>query len=134
MKARIITEADYAILNNWCKTWNFPEIAQKDNNILPKYGLIISDKSGEDIIGGFLYLTDSVFAHPEWIVTNKSYKNKVDRKLAFKMLFDEFGIYAKTRGHSLFLMSVKDNFLIHTLQMCGFVKTDSIMTNLIKEI
>lgn len=132
LKSRIITELDYPLINEWCKDWGFPSVAIKD--LLPNYGVIIEDEENKGIWLGFVYLTDSFFAHPEWIISNKFYKNKSVRKLAFSRLFEELASYAKKNTKRVFLMSVKDQFLIKSLEAYGFNKADINMTNLIKEI
>ena len=131
-KARLITKKDYKIIGKWYKDWGFPDITSNPI-VLPKIGIIISYNS-QDVIAGFLYLTDSCFAHPEWIVINKEFRDKEVKIKAFQELFKQFESRAKKGGHKLFLMSVKDKFLIRSLKTIGFLETDKEMINLIKEL
>lgn len=131
MKSRQITESDYDLINSWCRDWRFPEIAQ-GGGTLPELGLVISDDEGNDICSGFIYLTDSIFAHPEWIISNRNYKNKQNRRAAITLLFQELTEHAKSRGRTVMLLSVKNPSLMKLLEEIGFFKTDTNMTNLIK--
>lgn len=131
--SRIIADKDYPIISKWCLDWKFPDLTLQPR-ILPKRGFIISDKEENDIICCFVYLTDSCFAHPEWVISNKSYNNKKNRFLAFRNLFKEVETYAKQNDKELLLMSVKDKSLLKSLTSINFITTDISMTNLIKRI
>ncbi len=132
LKIRKITQEDYSIISSWCKDWGFPDVTC-NQSALPATGFIVSDDE-QDIICGFLYLTDSIFAHPEWIISNKNYKNKLRRKEAFIRLFDGFKKETKLSGRSLLLMSVKNKNLMKNLREFGFAQTDTDMTNFILTI
>jgi hypothetical protein len=127
---RRITEEDFALITKWCKDWKFPDIVS-NLRALPERGYIASCDS-IDVFCGFLYLTDSLFAHPEWIISNKEVKDKDKRKQALKLLFAKMEEEAKELGHSIFLMSVKHPLLLKSLKEVGFEQTDKNMTNLIK--
>ena len=131
IEVRQITEEHWPVINEWCRDWSFSEIAQE--GLVPSYGAIAY--YGETpVYSGFVYLTDSIVAHPEWIVCNKNFTDKEVRKIAFKELFSAFESYAKDNGRSLLILSVKNQFLLKSLEEIGFNKTDVEMTNLIKQI
>jgi len=130
-KIKKVTPDDYAMLNSWYAAWGFSEIAV--DQVLPEYGAIV-EYQGVGIIAAFLFLTDSVIAHPEWIVTNKEFKHRKLYKLAFIELFKNLEEVAKAKNYHAFILSVKNSFLIKSLEGIGFRKTDTNMTNLIKEI
>jgi len=131
--SRVITAKDYPIISKWYLDWNFADLTTQPK-ILPKVGFIVSDKDGNDIIACFVYLTDSCFAHPEWIISDKNYKNRKNRLLAFRKLFEEVEAYAKQNDKELLLMSVKDRSLLKSLVSINFTTADIGMTNLIKKI
>jgi len=131
--SRVITDKDYSIISKWFLDWKFPDLTTMPK-LLPKGGFVISDKEGNDIICCFVYLTDSCFAHPEWVISNKNYKNKKNRLLAFKKLFEDVEAYAKQNDKELLLMSVTNRSLIKSLMNINFTVTDVAMTTLIKKI
>jgi hypothetical protein len=131
-KIRKITKEDYSIIGRWCKAWGFPDLTQQEA-LLPKNSFIVSCNE-IDVCCGFLYFTDSLFAHPEWIISNKEYKDKTTRKIAFKKLFEAMEDEAKKNGFGLFLMSVKDKSLMRFLKEIDFIETDTNMTNFLKKI
>lgn len=129
LRVKRIEKEDYPLLNSWYKSWGFPEMAVE--GVVSQFGLIVYN-GDEPILAAFLYLTDSITAHPEFLVVNKEYRNKEMKKLAFTRLFTEFEDYAKLHNYKNFIMSVKNPFLIKSLEDNGFFKTDINMTNLIK--
>ena len=131
--SRVITAADYPIISKWFLDWKFADLTTQPK-LLPKVGFIVSDKDGNDIIACFVYLTDSCFAHPEWIISDKNYKNRKNRFLAFRKLFEEVEIYAKQNEKEFLLMSVNNKSLIKSLTAINFSITDIAMTNLVKKI
>lgn len=131
-KVRRIEQKDFEIIAKWCKDWGFPDITSNPQ-ALPERGYIISCNE-INLFCGFLYLTDSLFAHPEWIISDKEVKDKKKRKQALELLFKTMEEEAKKLGYSIFLMSVKHPLLLKSLKDIGFAETDKNMTNLIKFI
>ena len=83
---RELNESDYDdILVGWWKQWKW-EPPQRD--FLPndgKGGIIVYDKE-TPVCAGFMYLTNSKVAWVDWIISNKEYTKKPQRKDAIKLL------------------------------------------------
>ena len=83
---RELNENDYdEILVGWWKQWGW-EPPQRD--FLPndgKGGIIVYDED-VPVCAGFMYITNSKAAWVDWIISNKEYTKKPQRKDAIKLL------------------------------------------------
>jgi len=83
---RELTHTDYDdILLGWWKQWGW-EPPQRD--FLPnngKGGVIVFDED-VPVCAGFMYMTNSKVSWVDWIISNKEYTKKPQRKDAIRLL------------------------------------------------
>jgi hypothetical protein len=112
------------ILVGWWKDWGF-EVPPKD--FLPDNGcggIIVYD---EDIpvCAGYLYTTNSGVAWVDWIISNKDYRKKPQRKEALILLIDTLTNIARNTGHKYSYALLKHEGLIETYESLGYIKGDT---------
>jgi hypothetical protein len=129
---RELSETDYDdILVGWWKQWGW-EPPKRD--FLPndgKGGIIVYD-GDTPICAGFMYLTNSKVAWVDWIISNKEYTNKLQRKDAIKLLVSALTEICKKSGSKYSYALIKNESLIGMYEELGYVKGDSYTNEMIK--
>lgn len=128
---RLLKESDYEeTLVNWWKDWRWTPPPQDH---LPNDGAggFMVSKDGVDICAGFVYYTNSKMAWCEFIVSNFKYKDK-DRSEAIEFLINAICQTSKEAGYKSVWVCLLNNSLISKYENCGFVKSSSNCTEMIK--
>ena len=129
---RELSETDYDdILVGWWKQWEW-EAPKRD--FLPndgKGGIIVYD-GDIPICSGFMYLTNSKVAWVDWIISNKEYTNKLQRRDAIKLLVSALTEICKKSGSKYSYALIKNESLIGMYEELGYIKGDSYTNEMIK--
>lgn len=127
-----LKETDYSdILVGWWGSWGW-EPPHKD--FLPDNGAggICVFEDTTPICAGFLYTTNSGVAWVDWIISNKEYKKKPQRKQAIGLLIETLTNIAKNTGHKYSYALIKHKGLIDTYKSIGYIEGDKYTTEMIK--
>ena len=131
---RELNSTDYDdILVDWWKEWGW-EPPQKD--FLPndgEGGIIIFD-GDIPVCAGFMYLTNSKVAWVDWIISNKKYTKKPQRKDAIKLLVSSLTSICKKAGNKYSYALIKNINLIGMYEELGYIKGDSYTGEMIKTL
>lgn len=131
---RELNENDYDdILVGWWKQWKW-EPPQRD--FLPndgKGGIIVYDNE-TPVCAGFMYLTNSKVAWVDWIISNKEYTKKPQRKDAIKLLVSSLTDICKKTGSKYSYALIKSQSLIGIYEEFGYLKGDSYTAEMIKAL
>ena len=129
---RELQDTDYEdILVGWWQQWGW-EPPQKD--FLPnngKGGIIVYDDE-TPVCAGYMYLTNSKVAWVDWIISNKEYTKKPQRKDAIKLLVSALTEICKNTGSKYVYALIKNQSLIETYEELGYIKGDSYTSEMIK--
>jgi hypothetical protein len=129
---RELQDTDYEnILVGWWQHWGW-EPPQKD--FLPndgKGGIIVYDDE-TPVCAGYMYLTNSKVAWVDWIISNKEYTKKPQRKDAIKLLVSALTEICKNTGSKYVYALIKNQSLIGTYEELGYIKGDSYTSEMIK--
>ena len=129
---RELQDNDYEdILVEWWQQWGW-EPPQKD--FLPrdgKGGIIVYDDE-TPICAGYMYITNSKVAWVDWIISNKEYTKKPQRKDAIKLLVSALTEICKNTGSKYVYALIKNQSLIGTYEELGYIKGDSYTSEMIK--
>ena len=134
MQARRLEYDDYELLCQWWREWRW-EPPTRD--MLPgtgTSGMILFDDSGTPLCAGFLYTTNSHMAWVEFIVSNPHVKTKAIRRAAITKLIDGLSGVAKSEGYKVCYTVAVNESLINKYIECGYTKTGSGYTELIKKL
>ena len=96
-------------------------------------GIIVYD-GDTPVCAGFLYNTNSKVAWVDWIISNKQYRVKPNRKEAIELLIDSLTNMAKGMGKSFTYALIKHNGLIQTYESLGYTQGDSYNKEMIKAL
>ena len=129
-----LQDTDYEnILVGWWQQWGW-EPPQKD--FLPndgKGGIIVYDDE-TPVCAGYMYLTNSKVAWVDWIISNKEYTKKPQRKDAIKLLVSALTEICKNTGSKYVYALIKNQSLIGTYEELGYLKGDSYTSEMIKAL
>jgi hypothetical protein len=129
---RILNSSDYdEILVGWWKDWGW-DAPQKD--FLPNDGTggcIVFD-GDTPVCAGFMYVTNSKAVWIDWIISNKNYRKKPERKQAINLLIDTLTNISRDLGSKYAYALIKHNGLIESYEELGYVKGDSYSSEMIK--
>lgn len=135
LNVRKLAPSDYDdILTGWWKDWGWDTPPEK--SILPLNGtggIIVCDGS-VDICAGFLYKTNSKLAWVEWIVSNKQYKERKNRKLALELLIRSLTMMARSLGYEYCYSLIDSDFLNSTFENAGYKVGASYNKEMIKKL
>jgi hypothetical protein len=129
---RELNETDYDdILVGWWNQWGWksPEKDFLPNN--GKGGVIVFD-GDTPVCAGFMYLTNSKVAWVDWIISNKEYIKKPQRKDAIKLLVSSLTDICKKAGSKYSYALIKNQSLIEMYESLGYIKGDSYTGEMIK--
>jgi hypothetical protein len=129
---RELNENDYEdILVGWWKQWGW--VAPK-RDFLPndgKGGIIVYDED-VPVCAGFMYITNSKAAWVDWIISNKEYTKKPQRKDAIKLLVSALTNICEKSGNKYIYALIKSESLINIYQETGYIKGGTYTTEMIK--
>ena len=134
LSIRILKPNDYTdILVGWWADWKWvaPQI-----DFLPMdgtSGMIVYD-GDTPVCAGFLYITNSKVCWVDWIISNKQYTNRRNRRDALLYLIDTLSNVAVSNGAKYIYALIKNPSLINKYEQLGFVKGDSYTSEMIKKI
>jgi len=130
---RQLNENDYQdILIGWWKDWGWDSFPAKD--FLPENGTggIILYDGDIPVCAGFIYNTNSKISWIDWIVSNKKYRKKPNRKKAINLLIEELTIICKNSGSKFVYSLMKSNNLVNHFLNNGYIKGSSYTEEIIK--
>jgi len=81
-----------------------------------------------------MYLTNSKVAWVDWIISNKEYTKKPQRKDAIKLLVSALTEICKNTGSKYVYALIKNQSLIGTYEELGYLKGDSYTSEMIKAL
>ena len=129
---RILNDTDYQeILVGWWKDWGW-EAPTRD--FLPedgKGGLMIMD-GDTPVCAGFTYVTNSKVAWVDWIISNKTYRKKPQRKEAINLLIETLTNVCKNSGSKYCYALIKNQSLVNIYKELGYTKGDNYVGEMIK--
>ena len=116
---RYLKEEDYDVLCQWWKAWKW---TPPERDFLPENGTggFMVSKDGVDIVAGFIYFTNSKVCWSEFIISNREFRNKKERKEALKILIHEINEMAYSKGYKYVFTVVKEENLEAVYKEMGF--------------
>lgn len=130
---RQLIESDYDTLCKWWITWGFEPVPR---DFLPRNatgGLLVSE-DGIPIVAAFIYNTDSAICWIDWVVSNKEYRKKPQRKQAIEILINSLTNIAKEAGYTYAYALIKNDKLVNIYEGLGYTKGISYNQELIKKL
>jgi hypothetical protein len=132
MEIRKLDTNDYEnILVDWWKDWGW---TPPPKDFLPEDGtggFIVYD-GDTPVCAGFIYITNSKACWIDWIVSNKKYRKKPNRKQSLDLLIETLTNVGKLSGNKYAYALIKNNNLIKTYEFFGYIKADSYTSEMIK--
>ena len=129
---RPLGETDYEdILVGWWKDWKWTPPLK---DFLPsdgKGGVMVLDND-IPVCAGFVYMTNSKVAWVDWIISNKEYKKKPQRKEALDLLITTLTNICKDTGNKYCYALIKNKSLIKTYETLGYTAADNYTQEMIK--
>jgi hypothetical protein len=129
---RPLGETDYEdILVGWWKDWKW---TPPPKDFLPsdgKGGVMVLDND-IPVCAGFVYMTNSKVAWVDWIISNKEYKKKPQRKEALDLLITTLTNICKDTGNKYCYALIKNKSLIKTYETLGYTSADNYTQEMIK--
>jgi hypothetical protein len=129
---RPLNEFDYDnILLGWWEDWGWVAPVKE---LLPQDGIggvIVYDEE-EPVCAGFLYMTNSKVSWVEWVISNKNYRKKPQRKEAIVYLIKTLTNIAKTNGATFAYTVVKNKSLSAIYEQVGYANGDDNVKEMIK--
>jgi len=129
-----LNETDYEdILVGWWKQWGW-EPPQRD--FLPNNGKggIMVYEGDTPICAGYMYITNSKVSWVDWIISNKEYTKKPQRRDAIKLLVSTLTEICRTTGSKYVYALIKNQSLIKTYNELGYIEGDSYTSEMIKAL
>ena len=134
LSIRPLRDNDYnEILINWWKDWGWTPPLK---DFLPESGtggMIVYDEH-IPVCAGFVYITNSAVAWIEFIISNKQYRKKPEKKMALKYLVEILTSVAEKSGKKYCYTLLKSKPLINIYKELGYVEGDSNALEMIKKI
>jgi hypothetical protein len=129
---RVLNSKDYdEVLVEWWKDWGW-DPPQK--GFLPDNGTggcIVLD-GDEPVCAGFMYITNSKVVWIDWIISNKNYRKKPERKEAINLLIETLTNISRNLGNKYAYALIKHNGLIESYEELGYIKGDKYTSEMIK--
>jgi len=86
------------------------------------------------VCAGFIYMTNSKVAWVDWIISNKNYKVKPNRKMAIKLLIKTLTQMCRDLGFTFSYALIKNNSLMDTYKDLGYSEADQYNKEMIKKL
>jgi len=122
---RPLDESDYDnILLGWWEDWGWVAPVKE---LLPQDGIggVIVYDEDEPVCAGFLYMTNSKIAWVEWVISNKNYRKKPQRKEAIVYLIKTLTDIAKNNGATFAYTVLKNKSLSAIYEQVGYTDGDN---------
>jgi hypothetical protein len=123
---------DYdTILVGWWKDWGW---TPPEKDFLPgdgTAGIMVLDEE-IPVCAGFMYTTNSRVAWIDWIISNRQYRKKPQRKESLLLLIDTLTSISKNTGHKYSYALIKHSGLVDTYKKLGYTKGDVYTGEMIK--
>jgi hypothetical protein len=119
-------------LVGWWKDWGW---TPPSKDFLPDNGaggIMVLD-GDEPVCAGFIYITNSRVAWVDWIISNKNYRKKPQRKQALEFLIETLTDMSQDTGYIYTYALIKHPSLIETYEKFGYVKGDTYTSEMIKK-
>lgn len=134
LNVRKLNPSDYDdILLGWWEDWGW-DVAP-DREILPNNGtggLIVYDDE-TPVCAGFVYQTNSKLSWVEWVVSNKQYRKKPNRKMALELLIRSLTMVAESTGSKYCYSLINSDFLNGIYENSGYTVGHSYNKEMIKK-
>jgi len=136
MKLNILplTAEDYDnILCDWWRDWRW---TPPSKDFLPdngKGGFIVYEED-KPICAGFMYLTNSKAAWCDWIISNRHYKDRQNRRDALEHLIKTINLEAEKKGNKYVYALIKNKPLIEVYKNNNFEEGSTYTHEMIKKI
>jgi len=122
MYIRKLEHSDYdEILTKWWKDWRW-SVPPRDFLPDDATGGLIAYDGDVPVCAGFVYMSNSKLGWVEFVVSNRDYRNKENRKLYLSTLIDSLGNILKNVGAKYTYVSLKNESLINIYEELGYVK------------
>ena len=121
------------ILVKWWNDWNW---SAPTRDFLPEDGsggMIVFD-GDTPVCAGYIYITNSKVAWVDWIISNKSYREKPNRGLAIELLIRTLTDVAKKSGAEYSYALLKHRGLQKTYLNLGYIESDSYQSEMLKKL
>lgn len=127
---RPIEDNDYELLCTW---WKMYDWTPPPKDFLPDCGMLVKD--GEvPICAAYLYITNSSCSWLEFVISNKDYQNKKNKKIALNLLLESLVNIAKKSGFKYIYTVLKHEGLAKMYESLGFVEGDTNIKTFIKTL
>lgn len=131
---RPLHKSDYDnILLGWWADWGW---VAPMRDLLPQDGIggVIVYDEDEPVCAGFLYMTNSKMSWVEWVISNKNYRKKPQRKEAIVYLVKTLTDIAKNNGATFAYTVLKNKSLSSIYEQLGYVEGDNNIKEMIKSL
>lgn len=113
-----IEDSHYELLCSWWTDWGWKSPVK---DFLPDCGMIVYD--GEvPVCAAYLYVTNSSVSWLEWVISNKNYTDKENRKIALNLLLVTLTNIAQKTGFKYVYTILKHEGLIKAYESIGYVR------------
>lgn len=130
MKIRSISQKDYdQILIKWWEDWGFPYPPPKE--MLPDTGFIAYDEE-IPVAACYVYITNSKVAWLTWLISNKNYRKKPDRRIIINGLIETVCGWLKSAEYSMVYTVANKSQAVQSFKDAGFIGTSKNAQELIK--
>jgi hypothetical protein len=129
---RQLSPDDYdAYLYKWWTDWGWQPPAKE---FLPENGAggLIVEENKTPVCAGFIYVTNSQVAWVDWIISNKEYNNKENRKKAIDLLIESLTNVCKMNGNKYVYALIKHKNLMEVYKKHGYIVGDQYNQEMIK--
>lgn len=132
LSIRKLQSTDYdEILTGWWSDWKWPA---PNREFLPddgEGGMIVYD-GDEPICAGFIYVTNSKVCWVDWIISNRNYTKKTERRQALIMLIESLTRLCENTGAKYVYALIKNQSLIKVYENVGYKKAENYNLEMIK--
>lgn len=119
---RPLNESDYdQYLSPWWIAFGFEPVPK---DFLPENstgGFIVFDDD-IPIVSAFLYSTNSGIAWVDWVISNKEYRKKPERRIAIELLITTLTNTAREAGFKYCYSLMKNPQLVNIFEKMGYTK------------
>jgi hypothetical protein len=130
MKIRQIQDGDYEnILAKWWGEWGFESAPPKE--MLPDTGFIAFDED-VPVCSCMVYMTNSKIAWITWVLSNREYRKKPNRRLILKDMLEEACQSAKRAGYNAVFTVTNNAHAIRNFKDAGFITSSTNAHELVK--
>ena len=134
LTVRNLNELDYEkYLVKWWKDWKWVAPVK---DFLPdsgKGGIMVLDKD-TPVCAGYIYMTNSKVAWVDWIISDRNYKKKPQRKQAIFLLIETLTKMCRNLGFVFCYALIKNKNLMATYTELGYNEADSYNKEMIKKL